>query len=320
MLSIVIIGRNEVENISRLAASVEALVDQCAFPVESIFVDSASTDGSSIEAARYFDRVIELEPSSQLCASSGRYIGTIEARYEWVFYLDADMAINPKFFPIVDQLSSIGDDCIGVVGTYIHCFDNGMTAIQSFAGGVLKSEWAAQFGGAVILRRKEVLRAGNWSPGIFGKEEMELYVRLGDGNRVVRYVNIPMIYHYSEYLTRVELLYRLILPSGGQGKVFYGYGQSIRSLMIRGKLKSLVKLDFEPYLFWLIMIIGLFIAVLLPTALGILFLCVEFLFVSLWMRPGAVIRYLSLPIPLVTGWLRYLPYFRPTVSHWVSDD
>ena len=51
MLSIVSIGKNEAENIPRLAASIEALKQLCDFPIETLFIDSASSDQSGETAA-----------------------------------------------------------------------------------------------------------------------------------------------------------------------------------------------------------------------------------------------------------------------------
>jgi len=320
MLSVVVIGKNEGKNLARLAKSVVRLVEACSFPIETIYVDSASEDDSVEIAHAYFDRVVELMPSDQLCASAGRYVGTIEARFPWVFYIDADMELCEQFFSVVEQLPNVDRNCCGVVGSYIHRFDNGSVAVQGFAGGVAKSEWAAQFGGAVILRRSDVLRVGNWTPGVFGKEELELYARLGKGKRVVRFVNVPMIYHYSEYFSKFELLLRLLYPAGGLGKVFHGYGQSIRSLQIRRKLTALIRLDFEPYLFWMFFILGMVLAVFLPMEWGLLLVAIEMLCLSMWMRPGSVMRYFCLALPLASGWTRFVPYFRPEVTRWASDE
>lgn len=316
MLSIVSIGKNEAANIPRLAASIEALRLACDFPVETLYVDSASTDSSSELARTLFDRVIDLEADNQLCASAGRYVGTIEARYPWVFYVDADMEICETFFPIVADLAALPDESVGCVGIYVHRFDNNTSAFQGFGGGLIRSEWAAHYGGAVILRRAAVLAAGNWNPSVFGKEEMELYARLGSGKRVVQYFAVPMINHYSEYFTRMELFLRLLYPSGGLGKVFYGYGQSIRSLLISRNLFALMKLDFEPYLFWGLLCVGIFIATFLPSEWALLLLATEMLWLSVWMRPGPVIRYMTMPLSLVAGWFKYFPYFRPSLKYW----
>jgi glycosyltransferase involved in cell wall biosynthesis len=332
MLSVVVIGRNEAENLHRLAASLQALREAVDYPVETIFVDSASTDDSVAYANQLFDRVYELVDSDQLCASAARSIGTIESHYPWILYLDGDMELCREFFAVCQQLGDTEEQCVGYIGNYIHRFDNGMVATQGFAtgnqaimvdpsaSGMLRSEWAAHIGGAVLLRRSNVLAAGNWNPAVYGREEMNLYARLGLGSRVVRYVYTPMVYHYFEYHTRMVLLRRLLYPSGGQGKVYYGYGQSIRALFVSGRLMALIRLDYEPYLFWLLLLVALVVAVYLPAFWGLLLVVMSLTCLVAWMGSGTVVRYLVMPVALVLGWPQYRPDFRPLLKKWAGNN
>lgn len=330
MLSVVVIARNEAENLHRLAASLDALRAAVQYPVETIFIDSASTDNSVAFANQLFDRVLELTDSEQLCASAGRCVGTIEAQYPWILYLDGDMELCEEFFAVCQQLGDTEEQCVGYIGTYIHRFDNGMVALQGFATGnraiivdppatgMLRSEWAAHIGGAVLLRRSSVLAAGNWNPAVYGREEMNLYARLGLGRRVVRYVYVPMVYHYFEYHSRMVLLRRLLYPAGGQGKVYYGYGQSIRALFVAGRLKALVQLDYEPYLFWALFLVSLVISFYLPAFWGLLLAAMSLTCLVAWMGSGTVVRYLVMPIALILGWPQYRPDFRPQLKKWAG--
>lgn len=320
MLSIVAIGRNESANLPRLADSIDALRSQVDLPIESIFIDSASTDNSREIALERFDSVVELEDSPHLCASAGRFAGTLEARYPWVFYIDGDMEINPAFFPVIERLDELDDDVTGVIGIYIHRFDNGNVAAQSFAKSEREAHIASRFGGAVILRRAAVIAAGNWDPSIYGKEEMELYVRLGNGKFVVRNVSEPMVNHYSEYYSRLELLLRLLFPSAGLGKVFWGYGQSVRALTAKGKFLALVRLEYEVYMLWASLILVIMVGLFVSVWAAVLLLIGIFVAFSLWLRPGSVIRYLTLPLSFVPGWFRYFPWFRPRLMRWGSTE
>jgi glycosyltransferase involved in cell wall biosynthesis len=319
MLSIVIIGRNEAEHLERLGHSVSALKSSCDFPVESIYVDSASSDSSVEIARRQFDRVEALVYSEHLCASAGRYVGTYEAKYPWIFYLDGDMEVCPDFFSVIRNLGSVDSDVTGIIGIYTHYLDNGRSAVQTFRRPIGAVSRAMHFGGAVVLRRDAVLKAGNWDPALYGREEIELYARLGSGKQVVNFVDVPMVNHYSEYYPRRELVRRLLSSSGGQGKVFWGYGQCVRAAIAKGKFSALMLLEYELYAFWL----GFFFALLIGIFISPLwFILVQAFIVaclSLWARPGSIVRYLLQPISLASGWWRYLPWFRPVLRKWNPD-
>jgi len=267
-----------------------------------------------------FDTVLELEESPHLCASAGRFAGTLEAQYPWVFYIDGDMEIRNEFFDIVANINKLGPAFAGIIGVYVHKFDNGTVATQSFSRSINFPAAASQFGGAVILRREAVLKAGNWDPCIYGKEEMELYVRLGGGKLVVCFVNVPMIDHYSEYYSRVELVMRLLTPSAGLGKVFWGYGQSLRALTIKSRLTAMLKLEYEAYYFWIALLVVFAIGAFYSIPVAVILMLTVAVGFSLWLRPGSIIRYMTLPLSLIPGWFRYFPWFRPKLIKWGSSE
>jgi len=125
-----------------------------------------------------------------------------------------------------------------------------------------------------------------------------------------------MVYHYSEYYTRLELLKRMLSPSGGLGKVFWGYGQCVRAAFAKGKFGALTRLDYELYAFWcsllLILIVGVSFSIIWAAVLMIMVVTA----LSLWSRPGSIVRYLMQPLALIPGWLKYFPWFRPMLKKW----
>ena len=224
MLSIIVIGRNEREHLKRLVSSFQFLRDKLSY-VQTIFVDSASKDGTYEHAIELFDECYRLEESNYLCASAGRSVGTEKATQEWLLYLDADMELCPEFFSAIDLSAKIESD-IGYIGKYINIFDDNKIQITCFNTGN-GSGVAQMIGGAVLLRRKEVLLAGNWNPSLFSHEEDELYSRLKMRNKVIQYIDVPMIKHYTEKRGKISMLIYIFLPWGGLGKKYYGIGQVI---------------------------------------------------------------------------------------------
>ena len=147
---------------------------------------------------------------------------------------------------------------------------------------------------------------------------MNLYARLGDGDRVVRCVDVPMVNHHSEFYTRFQLFVRLLYPGGGQGKVFYGFGQSLHALWKGGKLLAYLRLDAELTIFWTLLIFGFVVAPL--SVWGGIFIIAELLVLSIWMGPGTVMRFSCLLIPLITGWTKYQEGFEPKIINiWAKS-
>ncbi|HRD68005.1 MAG TPA: glycosyltransferase, partial [Candidatus Competibacter sp.] len=77
-LSVVVIGRNEGERLMRCLESVRTMADPGG-PVELIYVDSASTDGSPERAATLGARVLTVRPERP-SAALGRNAGWRAAR------------------------------------------------------------------------------------------------------------------------------------------------------------------------------------------------------------------------------------------------
>src|SRR5882762_5790807 len=120
MLSICVIGRNEEENLPRLIQSLLPLRERLNFPVETIFVDSDSTDRTVPIAKSFFDVVLILERSENLCASAGRNVGTAQATGEWILYLDGDMTLCGEFIPVMEQCLTHRESSAGCLGEYIY--------------------------------------------------------------------------------------------------------------------------------------------------------------------------------------------------------
>lgn len=317
LLSVVVIGRNESVNLPRLAASVERLKKVSDFPIQTIFVDSASEDDSVAVARKLFDEVFELIASPDLCASGGRHLGTLAAKYEWVLYLDGDMELCDEFIAVMPGLVKTPTTAIGFIGRYIHCFNDGTAAVQVFSNTRLDRGPAFRFGGGVMLKREPVIAVGNWERSIYGEEELYLYARLGKGRTVVEYLALPMIRHYDDAKTRWQLFKRLVYPGGGLGHVFYGFGQVIRASWMHGSFRWLVRLSPEPFIFWIVLLL-LSGGLILAPSIWTVGACLAALMAALaWRTSGQVIRLFLLPLSVVTGMREHEPVFRPRIN-WQS--
>ena len=177
MLSVVVIGKNESDNLPLVMASLTKLRQQVRFQTQMIYVDSDSSDLSVEIAKSFFDEVYVLSPSDNLCASAGRYIGTLKSNYEWILYLDGDMEVCSEFIDFIcEHLNQLNPD-YGYIGRYIYYYNDG-TIRDNALNYKLDGQVVAHHGGAVLLRRTAVINAGNWNPCIFSNEEIDLYTRL----------------------------------------------------------------------------------------------------------------------------------------------
>ncbi len=138
-LSVVVIGQNEAANLPRLFASLPRGED-----VEWLYVDSGSSDDSKEIANNYGARVFLVEEASIFGPGTGRYIGTLEARGEWILYLDGDMVLKEEFLSFLEQLKRAV-----CCGDSLHRADPGRDILERGEPEVKTSEQAKKNGGKV---------------------------------------------------------------------------------------------------------------------------------------------------------------------------
>lgn len=309
-LTVCVIGRNEAKNIERCARSLRRLAGT---QIETIYVDSASTDGSAQVAARWFDRVLILEFSQHLNASAARHVGTREARGRWILYLDGDMELAPEIIADIDRLITSGNERQGLAGKTINIYPDGSTSLMLIKGN-RDSATAIGFGGAVLLPRNAVIAAGNWNPRLYSNEEMEL---LG---RVRHYCNViwhdrTLALHHTEKFNKLSFLFSLFIPwKSLLGKKFYGAGQVVSAGIYDGTLKEFLAVKRAPFVY-----IGLMFTAALAALAGLYWIAaaIALAAVAYATKAGgrnAPITYLSWLPQIATGVWRYPRDYVPRVT------
>lgn len=252
-LSIVIIGRNEEENLPRLFRSLPH-----GKTIEWIYVDSRSKDDSVNIALKEGARVYLVDEESVYAPATGRYIGTREAAGCWLLYLDGDMTLEDefkKFMTIMQNEELIPPHTGGFVGRTRN--------IYFTEGGAYKAErdyvtlarremghpgrWgrpATYHGGAVLYRRTAVLEAENWNPAVSQLEEVDLCSRVFARGWILRAVDLPMVRHYTLYCSIAERL-KLNFSLHKKAKGLYGAGEVVTARFREGNLLSFLR--FYPY-------------------------------------------------------------------------
>jgi glycosyltransferase involved in cell wall biosynthesis len=317
-ISFVVIGKNEARNLGRCAASIRRF-QQAAGQVETIYVDSASTD-QSIELARNeFDTIVALKASPHLNAGAARRVGTQYASGKWVAYLDGDMELREEAWPILMNLVATADQMAGVCGQTLNVFPDGRRAIMHLPRNVAGSP-CRDFGGAVVLPRQALLEAGNWSPRLFAYEETELHTRLHRQGVSISWHAIPIVNHYTEAVPAGKRLRGQIIPWGSHlGKKFFGAGQLVREILRRSTVTSFGALRPEAIIIIAGILAGLAAAPWsLPT--GALLILLAWIGAALASGARSAIQY-TLWLPQVLfGLFRYPSGFEPEVDTVIRRD
>lgn len=255
-LSVCIIGRNEALNLKRLHVSLGPLFELLD-SVQTIYVDSASSDESVDIGKELFDEVYVLAESPHLSASAGRNIGTVNAKADWILYLDGDMEFSATFAPLI--LSAIDENPRekGFTGINVYHYENGLVS-EKWKTNKGDNSIAFHFGGAVMLPRDAVIRAGNWSFGIYSNEEIDIYCRLRAIGVQVIFRECVMIHHYTHWEGWLLKLWRMFIPpisifnrtkNSRRLNYYLGFGQSLRSNLSNGSFINYVRFFPYPFVF-----------------------------------------------------------------------
>ena len=281
-LSIVVIGRNEEEHLPGLFRSLPR--DE---GIEWIYIDSCSDDQSVTIALDHGARVYLVDEASVYAPGTGRYVGTLEARGDWILYLDGDMTLRNEFASFIETLRAAtiknseneqGTTCIlksrsrlpeevaafvgrtrnmllNEEGEVIAERDYLVLAPVEMGSAEVWGKPAAYHGGAVLYRRTVVLEAGNWNPALYQLEEIDLLSRVRALGGILRAIDLPMADHRTPYLSIRERLLLNFLPQW-RGKKLYGAGQVVAARLKEGGLLSFFRI--YPYPF--IVFSGLFLS------------------------------------------------------------
>ena len=191
-LSVVVIGRNEGARLLGCFASVRAM--EFAGEVETIYVDSGSTDGSvaAMQAAGVtVVRLVDDRPT----AAKGRNAGWRVSNAETVLFLDGDTVLHPRF--VVEAMPAFDDASVAVVWGHRRELYPGNSAYNR----VLDLDWvyAPGFtsfcGGDALFRREVLQQTGGFDETLIAGEEPELCRRILDLGGHILHVDLPMTGH-----------------------------------------------------------------------------------------------------------------------------
>ena len=225
-VSVVIIGRNEARNLSRCIESVfSALLDQDNY--EIIYVDSNSEDESVSIALSHGVKVVRILNADPFCAALGRHIGASLCQNEYIMFLDGDMELTEGWIEAGIKNIESSQEFVGAKGIldeYRLDDEDSCVSFRENVNEVFEYGIARYFGGAILLKKCDLIQAGNWSRGVIANEEAELYSRIKQKGQKVIQLPIKMATHYrlvekNDIKHRVRLIFNKRHLGIGQGFV-----------------------------------------------------------------------------------------------------
>jgi glycosyltransferase involved in cell wall biosynthesis len=193
LVSVIVIGRIEGVRLVRCLESIAAMETE-GFAEETIYVDSASTDGSPQRAAALGARVIEVRPQRP-SAALGRNAGWRAASADFVLFLDGDTQLHPLF--VCRALEAMRDPAVAVVWGH----RREAHPEQSIYVRALDLDWIypagpSEFCGGDALMRRDVLeQVGGFDASLIAGEEPELCRRIRAQGHSILHIDAPMTLH-----------------------------------------------------------------------------------------------------------------------------
>ncbi len=205
-LSVVIIGRNEGERLRLCIRSAQAIHGWQ--PLEILYVDSGSTDGSAELAARLGATVLPLPPG-RFTAARARNLGWKKAVGEMILFLDGDTILKPDF-PHAALLKLRQEPASAAAWGH----RREINPCSSIYVRLLDLDWVYLagetlfFGGDVLVRREALRQVGGFDETLIAGEEPEMCRRMRKLQWHIQHIDEPMTMHalaitrFSQYWQR----------------------------------------------------------------------------------------------------------------------
>ncbi len=257
MISVVVIGRNEQDRLGGCMESIRSALGFLAH--EIIYVDSRSTDDSVSIAKAHGARCFILSDENTT-AGLGRFVGTKEAKGEYLLFLDGDMQLQKGFCEkaMMAMASRSYDGCTGIRED-VYLKNGQIAASNPNYFGCTQERIAPEFGGALFIKKEALEKAGGWSADTIACEEAELHARLKAHKLQIAELPVKMIVHTDAVRE----------DRGVLGVMFsrrrLGEGQALRCAMAQGQASAYIHHENEKFMFcmldWMCVILILLLGV-----------------------------------------------------------
>ena len=235
-VGIVIIGRNEGERLRRCLTSVH--------PTQSlvVYVDSGSTDGSTLLATQMGAHVVELDTSQPFTAARGRNTGfqrliEIVPDIRFVQFVDGDCEIIDGWLDIAHEFLQSNQQYAIVCGRLHERYPE-----KSIYNRLCDIEWNGPVGdiqasgGIFMVRCEAYLDVGGMNVSIRAGEEPEMCLRLRKNGWLVHRLGFSMAWHDADITTFRQWWSRAVRNGFGAAAVYHNtYGQVFAPQVMRAR-------------------------------------------------------------------------------------
>ena len=179
-LSIIVIARNEAQNIARSIESILRATENRP-GTEILLVDSVSSDETLEIAKRYPINIVRMKSSWFLSASAGRYIGTIHTKGDLILFLDGDMELDAEWLNHAIPYAQEHPEAAIITGFRRDVFTNNGLIVSEVdcrrdrQGRIVEGKFT---GGAMLCKRLALLNVCGFQPFLKSEEEIDLSMRL----------------------------------------------------------------------------------------------------------------------------------------------
>ncbi|HOE71112.1 MAG TPA: glycosyltransferase family A protein [Brevefilum sp.] len=203
--SVVIPLYNKENHIQR---AINSVLNQTIQDFELIIVDDGSTDGSFEVANAIQDPRIRIIRQENRGVSAARNRGIMEAKHDWVAFLDADDEWLPGFLEEIINLRSRFPECSVAATGYYLLNPNGVILLNNLGfsvqigwRGIIENYAAFSIrsipfnSSSFAATKNAIIKAGMYSEDVTRSEDLSLYLLLST-REVISYAYTPLsIYH-----------------------------------------------------------------------------------------------------------------------------
>lgn len=249
IISIILVGKNEGWRLSKSLESAHNLKNVYPnFEFDIIYVDSRSTD-DSLERAKLFPFTRVFEITGVTNSAIARNIGAKEAKGEILFFVDADMEIQPEF--LKHALSDNGelkyDYLTGHLDDYFYTIDDEFIEWEprTYKEKLPKDNLELHSNGGLCIIKKEVWNAvGGMRNKYRRSQDLDLTIRLKkNGIKIIRIPFLAVKHHTIDYRNE-KRMWKMLWTGNGfyPGLLFrdHFFNQNVIKRVIRSEYTALM--------------------------------------------------------------------------------